>query len=120
MYLGRSAKLKTPACIHKDWSLEIFRIQWVEAEEDLRQNPHLHCDACGITAKKSLSRKEAREFKGYDDKPERLQACEECQHRHDVEYSGVDCFSDSLDTDLCRCDICGEVISGEYLQDNFS
>ena len=118
MYLRGNAKAKTPACIHKDWSLEIFRIQWVEV--DLRQDPHLHCDACGVTAKKALSKKEAMEFEGYYDKPERLQACDECQHRLDAGYSGVDSFSDSRDADLCRCDMCGKVIEDVYLQDNYS
>ena len=45
MYLGRNAKSRIPACIHKEWPLEIFRIQWVqvmEVEGDLRYKPHLH------------------------------------------------------------------------------
>ena len=120
MYLGKNAKSKTPACIHKEWSLEIFRIEWVEVEEDLPQKPHLHCDTCGITAKTALSKKEAREFKGYNDKSESLQVCGKCQHRRDVEYSDVDCLYDSTDTDLLWCDICGEVIQGVYLHDNYS
>ena len=120
MYLGKSAKAKTPGCNHKDWSLEIFRIEWVEVEEDLPQKPHLHCDACGITAKKALSKKEAREFKGYYDKPDRSQVCYECQHRTGVEYADAHCFYDSRDTDLLLCDICGEVIQGVYSHDNYS
>ena len=116
--MEENAKSKTPACIHKEWSLEIFRIEWVEG--DLRQNPHLHCDTCGITAKKALSKKESMEFKGYYDKPERVQACEKCQHRRDVEYSYVDCLYDSHDTDWYQCNICSEVIQGEYLDDNDS
>ena len=120
MYLGRNAKSKTPACTHKDWSLEIFRIEWVEVEEDLPQQPHLHCDACGITAKTALSKKQAREFKGYNDKSESLQVCGKCQNCLNVEYSDADSLYDSCDIDWYRCDICGEVIQGMYLHDNYS
>lgn len=118
MYLGRNAKSKTPACIHKEWPLETFSIKWVAEEPGY--NPHLHCHACGITAKKALPKKAAKEFEGYYDKPESLQACEECQHHTDVVYSGVDCLYDSSDTDLLWCDICGEVIESVYLHDNYS
>ena len=114
MYLGKKAKSRTPVCDHKEWPLEIFRIQWMEVEEGLRSKPHLHCDTCGITAKDALPKKKAQEFKGYYDKPERVQVCHECQYQHSVEYSDTDCLDDSRDIDWYRCDICGGTIQGEY------
>ena len=85
MYLRRNAKAKTPECTHQDWSLAMFRIEWVAEESGY--NPHLHCDACGITAKKALSKKEAVEFDGYDDKPEGWEVCDTCKAWFDVEFS---------------------------------
>ena len=100
MYLGSKAKSRTPACIHKEYDLDIFRIQWVAVGEDLRYKPHLHCDACGKTAKDALPKKKAMEFRGYYDKPEILLACPDCQHHFDVEYSDTDCLGESRDIDL--------------------
>ena len=85
MYLQRNAKSKTPACIHKDWSLELFRIEWVAA--DSGYNPHLHCDTCCTTAKAALPHKEAVEFEGYGDKPEGWEVCGPCGAWFDVEFS---------------------------------
>ena len=120
MDLGMKAQSRTPACIHKELSLEVFRIEWVDVEEDLRYKPHLHCDTCGVTAKDALPKKKATEFKGYYDKPEILRACQECQHRCDVEYCDADCLGDVRDTDWYRCDICGGILHSEYLDDNGS
>ena len=120
MDLGSKAKSRTPACIHKEYDLDIFRIQWVEVGEDLRYKPHLYCDTCGVTAKDSLPKKKATEFKGYYDKPEILLACPDCQHCFDVEYSYADCLGRHQDTDWHWCDICGEIIDSEHLDDNRS
>ena len=63
----------------------MFRIEWVAKDSDY--NPHLHCDACGITAKGALSEDEAVEFEGYDDKPEAWEVCDTCEEWFDVKLS---------------------------------
>ena len=108
MDLGRNAKSRTPSCIHKEYDLDIFRIEWVE--EELGYNPHLHCDTCNVTAKDPLPKKKAMEFPGYYDKQEISLACQKCQHHFDVEYSDADCLGHRQDTDWYWCDICGEII----------
>ena len=95
MYLGRNAKSRTPACMHKDWSLELFRIEWVAEESGY--NPHLHCNTCSTTAKDALPQKLAVEFEGYDDKPEGWQVCDVCREWFDLEFSNSDHVCNSCD-----------------------
>ena len=87
MYIGSESKSQTPACIHKDWSLELFRIEWVA--EDSAYNPYLHCDACCTTAKAALPQKDAVEFEGYNDKPVGWEVCNACEEWFDVEFSNA-------------------------------
>ena len=117
MDLGRNAKSRTPACSHKKYPLEVFRIQWMTVEEDLRSEPHLHCHTCGVTAKDALPKKKAMEFDGYYDKQEILLACPDCQHRADGEYSDTDCLGESGDADWYWCNICGGILHNEYPDD---
>ena len=112
MDLGRNAKSRTPACSHKEYPLEVFRIQWVVVEEDLRYKPHLYCDTCGVTAKDALPKKKAMEFDGYYDKQEISVVCPDCRHCFDVEYFDAGCLGHRRDTDWYRCDICGGAIQG--------
>ena len=95
MYLGSRSKSRIPACIHQDWSLEMFRIEWV-AEESC-YNPHLHCEACGTTAKNALPHKKAVEFEGYDDKPEGWQVCDVCRDWFDMDFSNSYSVCNSCD-----------------------